>query len=80
MQFLEFDLDGEYIELNQLLKLTGIADSGGQGKAIVASGAVSVDGVQELRKTAKIRPRQLVQLDDVEIRVLALDPDAESAE
>ncbi|UOS97912.1 RNA-binding S4 domain-containing protein [Xanthomonas arboricola] len=79
MQFLEFDLDGEYIELNQLLKLAGIADSGGQGKAIVASGAVSVDGVQELRKTAKIRPGQCVQLDDVEIRVLALDPDAEPA-
>lgn len=79
MQFLEFDLDGEYIELNQLLKLAGIADSGGQGR-IIASGAVSVDGVQELRKTAKIRPGQCVQLDDVEIRVLALDPDAEPAE
>ncbi|KGU55674.1 RNA-binding protein [Xanthomonas phaseoli pv. phaseoli] len=77
MQYLEFDLDGDYIELNQLLKLAGIADSGGQGKAIVASGAVSVDGVRELRKTAKIRPGQLVQLDDVEIRVLAWDPDAE---
>ena len=80
MQFLEFDLDGEYIELKQLLKLAGIADSGGQGKAIVASGAVSVDGVQELRKTAKIRPGQLVQLDDVEIRVLAMDPEADPAE
>ncbi|AOD15487.1 RNA-binding S4 domain-containing protein [Xanthomonas fragariae] len=80
MQILEFDLDGEYIELNQLLKLTGSADSGGQGKAIVASGAVSVDGVQELRKTAKIRAGQRVQMDDVEIRVLALDPDAEHSE
>ena len=77
MQILEFDLDGKYIELNQLLKLTGSADSGGQGKTIVASGAVSVDGVQELRKTAKIRAGQRVQMDNVEIRVLALDPDAE---
>ncbi|KAB7770118.1 RNA-binding S4 domain-containing protein [Xanthomonas maliensis] len=73
MQILEFDLDGEYIELHQLLKLCGIADSGGQGKAIVASGAVSVDGAQELRKTAKIRPGQVVRLDDVEIRVMAGD-------
>lgn len=80
MQSLEFDLDGDYIELNQLLKLAGIVDSGGQGKAIVASGVVSVDGVQELRKTAKIRPGQLVQLDDVDIRVLALDPHAEPDE
>jgi len=77
MPSLELDLDGDYIELNQLLKLAGIVDSGGQGKAIVASGVVSVDGVQELRKTAKIRPGQLVQVDDVDIRVLALGPDAE---
>ncbi|MCD0280043.1 RNA-binding S4 domain-containing protein [Xanthomonas melonis] len=76
MQILEFDIDGDYIELHQLLKLTGLADSGGQGKAIVASGAVNVDGAQELRKTAKIRPGQVVQLEDVEIRVMAMDLDA----
>lgn len=70
MQSLEFELDRDYVELNQLLKLSGIADSGGQGKAIVASGAVSVDGEQELRKTAKIRAGQVVRLEGVEIRVI----------
>jgi ribosome-associated protein len=71
MQTLEFPLDRDFIELNQLLKLTGVADSGGQGKAIVASGAVSVDGVIELRKTAKIRAGQVVQLEGVKIHVTA---------
>ncbi|MEE7565169.1 RNA-binding S4 domain-containing protein [Xanthomonas sp. Kuri4-3] len=71
MQILEFELDREHVELNQLLKLAGLADSGGQGKAIVASGAVSVDGVVELRKTAKIRAGQTVQVDATEIRVVA---------
>ena len=70
MQTVEFDLEGEYVELNQLLKLAGLCDSGGAGKQIVASGAVSVDGYVELRKTAKIRAGQLVRLDDVEIRVV----------
>ncbi|HZX79780.1 MAG TPA: RNA-binding S4 domain-containing protein [Lysobacter sp.] len=70
MQTVEFDLEGEYVELNQLLKLAGLCDSGGAGKQIVASGAVSVDGATELRKTAKIRARQVVRLDDVEIRVV----------
>ncbi|HEY4581360.1 MAG TPA: RNA-binding S4 domain-containing protein [Lysobacter sp.] len=70
MQTVEFDLEGEYVELNQLLKLAGLCDSGGAGKQIVASGAVSVDGVVELRKTAKIRTGQVVRLDDVEIRVV----------
>ena len=71
MQKVSFDLTSEFVELNQLLKLTGIADSGGQGKAIVANGEVCVDGVQELRKTAKIRAGQTVELDGVRIRVIA---------
>ncbi|MFZ6648099.1 RNA-binding S4 domain-containing protein [Undibacterium sp. TJN25] len=71
MQKLTFSLNGEFVELNQLLKLVGLCDSGGAGKAIVASGEVTVDGQQELRKTAKIRVGQLVRLGDVQIRVEA---------
>ena len=70
MQVLEFDLDGEFVELNQLLKLAGLAGSGGAGKQIVASGAVRVDGVVERRTTAKLRAGQVVRLDDVESRVV----------
>ena len=65
----EIESDHQHVELNQLLKLAGLCDSGGAGKAIVASGAVSVDGAMELRKTCKIRAGQVVRLDDVEIRV-----------
>lgn len=70
MDIIDFELDRDFVELNQLLKLTGIADSGGQGKAIVANGEVRVDGMQELRKTAKIRAGQTVELDGVRIRVI----------
>ena len=69
MQQLDFELDREFVELNQLLKLSGLCDSGGAGKALVASGAVSVDGAIELRKTCKIRSGQIVRVGDVEIRV-----------
>jgi ribosome-associated protein len=71
MQRLEFELDRDFVELNQLLKLTGLCDSGGAGKQLVASGAVQVNGAVELRKTCKIHPGQVVSLDDVEIRVIA---------
>ncbi len=71
MQRIDFALDGEYVELNQLLKLAGLCDSGGAGKQVVASGAVHVDGAVELRKTCKIRAGQRVRLGDVEIHVLA---------
>ena len=74
MQTIDFELEGSYVELNMLLKLTGLCDSGGAGKAIVATGAVKVDGVTELRKTCKIRAGQAVVIDDVEIHVLA-DPE-----
>ncbi|HEX7804178.1 MAG TPA: RNA-binding S4 domain-containing protein [Pseudoxanthomonas sp.] len=70
MPVLEFELDRDHVELNQLLKLTGVCDSGGAGKALVASGVVSVDGITELRKTCKIRAGQTVQLEDITIRVI----------
>ncbi|MBI1890529.1 MAG: RNA-binding S4 domain-containing protein [Burkholderiales bacterium] len=69
MQRLEFSLNGDYVELNQLLKLAGVCDSGGAGKQLVASGDVSVDGKVELRKTCKIRAGQVVSLGDVRITV-----------
>ncbi|TBR38924.1 MULTISPECIES: RNA-binding S4 domain-containing protein [Dyella] len=71
-QTIDFELDArhEHVELNQLLKLVGLCDSGGAGKAIVASGVVYVDGQQELRKTCKIHPGQEVTLEDFLIRVL----------
>ena len=69
VQSITFPLEGEFIALNDLLKLAGVCDSGGLGKALVASGVVTVDGAVELRKTAKIRAGQVVRLDGIEIRV-----------
>ena len=71
MQRIEFGLNREFVQLNQLLKLTGLCDSGGAGKALVATGTVAVDGNIELRKTCKIRVGQVVRLGDVEIKVMA---------
>lgn len=71
MQQIDFELNDEYVELNQLLKLAGLCESGGAGKMIVASGNVKVDGKKELRKTCKIRSGQVVTLGDVRITVRA---------
>ncbi len=69
MQKVSFDLAGEFVELNQLLKLSGLCDSGGAGKNMVTTGVVKVDGKKELRKTAKIRAGQVVSVGDVQISV-----------
>lgn len=71
MQNVEFSINTEYVELCNLLKLVGLADSGGRGKSMVAEGLVKVDGQLELRKTAKIRAGQLVQCEGTMIHVLA---------
>ena len=70
MPLTRFPLDGEYIEVNQLLKLAGLCNSGGEGKMLVADGQVEVDGQLETRKTAKIRAGQRVRCGDVEIIVV----------
>lgn len=77
MPLLEVEISTEYIALNDLLKICGVVGSGGAGKAMVASGVVKVDGVQELRKTNKIRPGQQVDVADVTIRVVAASGDAD---
>ena len=66
---LDFTLTGEFVELHNLLKLMGLADSGGSAKARVATGDVKVDGKVELRKTCKIRAGQSVLLDGTPIAV-----------
>jgi ribosome-associated protein len=71
MATIEFMLSQPHVELCQLLKLAGIAESGGAGKRIVAAGEVSVDGQPESRKTAKIRAGQSVQCRGVTVLVKA---------
>lgn len=71
MQIIEFTLaqGSDYIEINQLLKATGVCDSGGAGKVMVADGLVQVGGQVETRKTAKIRNGQIVSCASVRIVV-----------
>ena len=78
MEWIDFELRGEYIALDALLKATGMSDSGGAAKALVASGRVQVDGRDELRKTCKIRAGQVVAVTGTRVRVMA-DPDAPPA-
>lgn len=70
MQTIDFQLDRDYVELKQLLKLTDLVSSGGEAKTLIGDGHVQVDGLQELRKACKIRAGQQVTLGDVQIRVL----------
>jgi len=57
----DFKMEGkEFIELNNLLKVTGLCDSGGTAKTVIAEGRVTVDGHVELRRRCKLRSGQIV--------------------
>jgi len=71
MTMIDFELRGDYITLDTLLKVTGLAHSGGAGKAMVADGKVEVDGQQELRKTCKVRAGQVVSVGGARVRIHA---------
>lgn len=73
MQTIDFKLRDEFVELCNLLKLVGVADSGGRGKALVAAGEVTLDGRLESRKTAKVRAGQVVECLGVRIKVVTAD-------
>lgn len=71
MDIIQFQLKGDHVRLCDLLKLTGIAASGAQGKHLVAGGDVMVDGQPESRKTARIRAGQTVECHGMKVAVTA---------
>ena len=71
VETIQFQLKGESVRLCDLLKLAGLADSGGRGKHMVAEGGVQVDGQPESRKTARIHAGQSVECRGVKIVVQA---------
>lgn len=73
MQNIDFELRGEFIALDKLLKATGLVESGGRARTLITEGQIQVDGQTELRKTAKIRPGQIVLAEGTKIAVKA-DP------
>ncbi len=66
-----FAVRGEYIQLDQLLKATGLCDSGGAAHAAIAEGLVEVDSAVDTRKRAKLRPGQTVSFAGETVQLVA---------
>lgn len=63
----KFKIDGDYIELIQLLKVLGIAQTGGHAKFIVDDGEVWRNGVVETRKRAKLIPGDIIEVGEMKV-------------
>jgi ribosome-associated protein len=64
-----FKIEGEYIELMALLKALGIAQTGGHAKHIVDSGIVYRNGQIETRRRAKLISGDLIQVENLKIKL-----------
>jgi ribosome-associated protein len=55
-------IDGDMIRLGQFLKLADLIETGGEGKVLIASGDVTVNGEVDTRRGRQLRPGDVVEV------------------
>ena len=65
----EVPIRGDVIRLGQLLKLAGLAGSGGDARALVEDGAVTVNGDVETRRGRQLHPGDVIAVGDERVRI-----------
>lgn len=65
----DFKIEGDYIELIALLKVLGVAQTGGHAKMIVEEGVVYRNGEIEMRKRAKLIPGDVINIEENQINL-----------
>jgi len=65
------EIGGPTIRLGQLMKLSGLVDSGGDVRPILAAGQVVVNGTREDRRGRQLRHGDVVDVAGTKIRVSA---------
>ena len=71
MEPIAFDLRGDHITLDALLKASGLASSGGEAKLLIQQGGVLVNGEVDLRRGRKLRAGDEVAVGDRRVALRA---------
>lgn len=53
----------DFIKLDQLIKLSGLVQTGGYAKQVIADGLVKLNGEYEIQRGKKIRPGDIVEIE-----------------
>lgn len=69
MEIIDFELKDEYIELNKLLKFTGVCDTGGDAKMSIEQGLVKYNNQVETQKRKKVRKGDTIQFQQYQIEI-----------
>jgi ribosome-associated protein len=67
---IEFKVEGDYIQMIQLLKATHLVGTGGEAQIVVAEGEVKYNGAVDYRKRLKVRSGDIVEFRGEKIKVL----------
>jgi ribosome-associated protein len=67
----EVPIRGQMIRLGQLLKLAGLVGAGGEAKAMMAEGLVTVNGEPEDRRGRQLHGGDVVRVGEEAVRVVA---------
>lgn len=62
----EIQITTDYIKLDQFLKLSGVAGTGGHAKILISEGQIKVNDVIALERGKKIRKNDIVEIIDFE--------------
>jgi ribosome-associated protein len=66
----DVEIRGDTIRLGQVLKLAGIAASGGEARALVEEGHVAVNGEVERRRGRQLRAGDEVAVEAERLRIV----------
>jgi ribosome-associated protein len=66
----ELEIRGDMIRLGQLLKVAGIVGSGGEAKALLAEGNITVNGEPEQRRGRQLHPGDVLAAQGEEVRLV----------
>ena len=66
----DIEIRGATIRLGQILKLAGIAGSGGEARALVEGGGVTVNGEVEVRRGRQLHPGDEVAVEGEALRIV----------
>ena len=69
MKELKFKSDTEHIELNKLLKILSLVESGGQANNLITEGFVKYNGKVDTRKRLKLRKGDKIEFAEMFIRI-----------
>jgi ribosome-associated protein len=65
----DIEIRGDTIRLGQALKLSGLAGSGGEARALVEAGGVTVNGEVERRRGRQLHPGDVIAVEGEKVRI-----------